>query len=551
VSDPGAGLAELIAAVRAEAIALGRDDLAAQLPGPIGAGNTMRRLRIVVAGPSGAGKSSLINSLLGRAGTSPATTGCWVEFRFGAADSATILLADPDDPGTPRRLAADVRDLHAHVTAGEITAPVVGAEVRLDVPVLRELVLVDTPGRPDRTTLAALRQADALLYVADATRPLADAGVAFLVEAARQVPTVAIALNKIEMPANGRAVAETRRLLGDRPELARFAVHTVSAHLAERAGRPGTPHTAAIRLTEAAGVRQLMDRLQYDAAAGAARMRAANQARITAAVTRSLLTHLDRITGPSSRVDDDIAVLTTLLDGGGLLGARFEQARHEAVARFNAAADAIVPPPSSPPPLSPGTPPSSPLLPATASGQSLPDPHQVLAALTLAGVDALEHAQELVLEALRDGLRDDVLIPAAAETDLRLRTPDAARPRALDLLHTVAALVSGSALVVSVLTGAPAVAAGVAASACAGWWRGGDRAVWAEAAVDQAKVAFDAEVRRRVGAVRRYVGETVPLMLETRRDGLARLAPHPEAASSRATLAQVLGDLSRYHRSNA
>ncbi|GAA0557920.1 hypothetical protein GCM10010172_46170 [Paractinoplanes ferrugineus] len=524
MSDPGAGLAELIAAVRAEAIALGRDDLAGRLPGPIGAGNLMRRMRIMVAGSPGAGKSSLVNSLLGRPGTSPASTGCWVEFRYGAADSATVLLADPADPGTPRRLAADVRDLHAHVTSSEIAAAVVGVEVRLDVPVLRELVLVDSPGEPDPTTLAALRQADALLYVCDATRPLAPAGVDFLVEAGRRVPTVAIAINKIEMPANGRAVAETRRRLGERPELARFAVHTVSAHLADRAGRPGTPHTAAIRLTEGAGVRQLVDRTQYDAAAGAAVMRAANQARITAAVTRSLLTHLDRITGPASRVDEDIAVLTTLLDAGGRLGARLEQARQSATDRFAAAAAAVPLPPR---------------------------PAVLLAALTAAAVDSLEFAQGLVLEVLRDGLRDDVLVPPGPEADLRLRTPDAARPRALDLLPTVAGLVTGSALVVSVLTGAPAVAAGIVASAGAGWWRAGDLEVWRDGVLEQITAAFESELRRRIGAVRQYVAQTVPFMLEARRDRLTHLAPHPEAASSRVTLSQALDDLSRYHRSNA
>ncbi|GAA2658391.1 GTPase domain-containing protein [Paractinoplanes durhamensis] len=533
MSDPGAGLAELIAVVRAEAIALGRDDLAGQLPGPIGARDTMRRTRIVVAGKPGAGKSSLINSLLGRPGISPASTGCWIEFRYGAADSATVLLADPGDPGTPHRLAADLRELPAYVPLGAITAPIVGAEVRLDVPVLREMVVVDTPGAPTRTTLAALRQADALLFVCDVTEPIPFAEVDFLVEAAHRVHTVAIAMNKCETPAHGPAAAETRRRIGDRPELARIAVHAVSAHLAERAGRPGTPHTAAIRLTESAGLRPLTDRLLYDAGAGAARRRTANQARITSAVARELLLHVDQVTGPPARIDAEIATLTTLLDAGGLLGARFEEARRAAALRYTASADALLAADLTPP--------------------------QVIAALTAAGVDALDHAQDRILDTLRDGLRDDVLLPPGAETELRLSAADASRPRALDLLPAVTGLITGSALVVSVLTGAGAVSAGIAATACAGWWLIGDDrsrfATWLEAALAQATASFDGELRRRVGAVRQYVADHVPFLLEARRDRLTRLHAEsvspPDALASRDTLNQILGDLSRYHRSTA
>ncbi|GIM98182.1 GTPase [Paractinoplanes toevensis] len=521
MSDPVPGLAELIATVRAEAIALGRDDLAGQLPGPLGARDTMRRTRVVVAGEPGAGKSSLINGLLGRPGLSPAATGCWIEFRYGAADSATILLADPADPGTPHRVAADLAELAGYATLDRITAPVIGAEVRLDEPILRELVLVDTPGAATRTTLAALRQADALLYVCDATRPIRPDEVDFLIEAAQRVQTVAVALNKIDIPGHGRAVAESRRRLGDRPELARFAVHAVSAHLADRAGRPGTAYTAAIRLTEAAGVRPLVDRLLYDATAGAARLRSANQARITGTIARELLVHIDQATGPAARVADDIATVTTLLDGGGLSGARFEEARYAAVLRFAAAADALTP------------------------GR----PALVIAGLAAGAADALDDVQDRVLDALRDGLRDDVLIPSGSDLDLRLRAPDASRPRALDLLPTLTGLLTGSAPVVSVLTGSAAVATGLAVAACTGWWRSGDDP-WREAAVAQAKTTFDGELRRRVGLVRTYAAEHLPHLLEARRDRLRRLGPDsaPDAVAARATLNLVLEDLSRYHR---
>src|SRR3954447_11007975 len=145
VTDPHAGLADLIEVVRAEARKLGRDDLAALLPAPPGPRETLRRPRIVVCGGPSRGKSRLVNSLLGRPGLSPVgsrpTTGGWLEFRHGAEDSLTALLTDPTDRGTPRRVPIPPGELHAYAVLNEISAPVLGVDARLDAPVLRDLVL--------------------------------------------------------------------------------------------------------------------------------------------------------------------------------------------------------------------------------------------------------------------------------------------------------------------------------------------------------------------------------------------------------------------------
>ncbi|WP_433291673.1 dynamin family protein [Actinoplanes sp. CA-030573] len=545
MTDPHSGLADLIAVVRAEALALGRDDLAALLPAPPGARETLRRPRIVIAGGAGRGKSRLINSLLGRPGLSPVgdapTTAGWIEFRYGPDDTATAMITDPADPGTPRRQPISLDDLGAYVSFEEVTDAVLGVEARVDAPILREAVLVDTPGVAGPQ--AALRHADALLFVGDATEPIPGSEMAFLARAAQRLETVVVAVNKSDQTGHEAVLAETRRRLAGHPDLARLPVLAISARLAEQAGRPGVTHTMAARLAELAGTRQLMDLLLYDATAAAHRLRATDHARLTAAVARELLADADRVTGPDDRIEADLATVASLLDCGGLVGARFEEARHAAAERFVARAD---------------------VLGAAHRDHAEQGTEAELAALpprlavSLAGLGAaaFDETQAEILDVLRDCLRDDVLVPAGAELDLRLRADNAAaRPR--DVLHTLTSLLTGSALVLTVLTGSGVVGAGIALAACAGWWRlrapGGDLrtciSTWTEAAVTEAKTALDEELRRRVHAARLYAADALPRLLEARRDRLTAMRADrsgaPRAEEARVTLARVLDDLSR------
>lgn len=557
MTDPHAGLADLIAVVRAEALALGRDDLAMLLPAPPGPREALSRPRIMVSGSAGRGKSRLINSLLGRPGLSPVgdapTTGGWLEFQYGAGDAATALLTDPADPGTPRRRPIELAELPRYVSLAQVTAPVLAVEVRLDAPILREVVLVDTPGVAGPQ--AALRHADAVLFVSDATEPIPESELSFLSAVAQRVETIAVAVNKSDAPGYDDVLTETRRRLAAQPDLARLPVFAVSARLAEQAGRPGTPWATATRLIELAGTRQLMDLLLYDAAATSRRTRASSHAHVTAAVVRGLLQHVDQLTGPVDRIDADIATTATLLDGGGLLGARFEEARHAAARRFAANADALRE--------------RQLALADHASAEQLDGvPPRLVIGLAMAGTIALDQTERGVLDAVRDSLRDEALIPAPAELELRLRVPSPpARPaagatgpvaRSLDLLPTLTGLLTGSALMLSVLTGSGAVAADVVLAACAGWWRlrGADEArrrlltaTWIEAAIGEAETAFDQELRRRVHAARQYVAEALPRLLEARLDRLKRMRADRSGAAraetARATLAQVLDELSR------
>ena len=545
MTDPHAGLSDLIDVVRAEALKLGRDDLAALLPAPPGPRDTLSRPRIIVCGGPGRGKSRLVNSLLGRPGLSPVgsrpTTGGWIEFRYGADDSLTALLTDPAHPGTPRRVPIQMSELHAYVSINEVSAPVLGVDARLDAPVLRDLVLVDTPGAGGPH---AAWNADALLFVSDATGPVTEQEMAFLAVATQHIDTIAVAVNKSDAVGHERTLAETRRRLAAHPDLARLPVFGTSARLAEQAGRPGTPRHVVVRLTELAGTRQLIDLLTYAATTSIRRRRAAVQAHTTTAVVRELLAHLDRLAGPDDRLDAEIATVTTLLDGGGLLGARFEEARHTATQRFAARADAL----------------GASYREAAESGpvdelETLPP--RLVVGLAATAWSALEETQDAILDAVRDCLRDDVLAPPAAELSLRMRSPEPAGS-ARDLLPTLTGLVTGSAMMLTVLTGSGAVGADLALSAGAGWWRlrgevGAPRrtrlSTWAEAAIAEARTAVEGELRRRVTAARQYVAEAVPRLLEARRDRLERLRtdrPDPATAeASRPVLNRALDELSR------
>jgi hypothetical protein len=583
VTADAAELAALVHTVHAEALALGRADLAVLLPDPAADPGAASRLpRIVVAGETKRGKSRLVNALLGRPDISPVgvdvTTSCWAEFRHGPADAATVLLADPEAPGTPKRVPIAVADIHSYVALGEVTDPVVGLEVTLDAPILRSLVLVDTPGvgglhaGHSRTTLAALRQADALLFVCDASQPILAPEVAFLAEAARRIDTIAVAVGKSDVPDHDIVLAETRRRLAAHPDLAGLPVFAVSAALSERAGRPGTPAVATARLTELAGLRELVGRLLTEAAAGARRLRAANDARLTASVARALCAHLDQLGAAGrDRLRDDIDTVTVLLADRGRLRQQVDdqtdRVRAQSAQQFAAEAGSLAGQYRGEAERGPAA-----QLPTLAP--------RLIADLTAAGVAVLDETQRRTIEVLRESLRPvggdagaDLLLPPPADLELSLRAPAPASlrtsfeavpavTRAIDLLPALTGILTGSSVVVSLLTGPGAIAAGIALAACAGWWRiRGESeqqrramlAAWVAGAVTEAEATFGTELSSRVLAARRHVGDLLPELLEARLLRLSRLRDdhdgHGPHGTARATLDRVLDDLTRYRRS--
>ena len=286
--------------VRTQAGIHNREDLVAVLDGipDITADDPVR---VIVAGSLKRGKSTLVNTLVGRPLLSPVgidvTTACWVEIGYGD-EQATALIANAISPGQPTRRPIDVTEVERYVALDRVSEPVIGVEVRVPSSLLKDMMLVDTPGvgglnsGHSQTTLAALKQADALLFVSDCTQPILAPEVDFLASAAERVATVIVAITKSDTPGCEVVVSETRERLARRKELTGVPVLAVSPPLADQASSVGDQGLAA-QLAELSGLAPLMVTMRERSAVGRSALRIANCAQTTANVARALARHLD------------------------------------------------------------------------------------------------------------------------------------------------------------------------------------------------------------------------------------------------------------------
>lgn len=250
--DPGAGLGALLTSATDTALAaLRKADPAAAAEVDALRRQVLATPSIVVVGETARGKSSLVNALLGVPGLAPAgpgvTTAAYLEFGYAPTEAARAWLPGRDDP-----VPVGGADLVDWATAGgrlpDGQRPPRRIEVDHPAPLLRHLVLVDTPGTggldPTHTTVAleAAAGAAALLFVVDAGTPLTRPELDFLIEAGKRVNTVVFALTQVDAYPGWRRVLDDDRALvrAHAPRFTGAPWFPVSARLAELAmGVPG------------------------------------------------------------------------------------------------------------------------------------------------------------------------------------------------------------------------------------------------------------------------------------------------------------------------
>jgi GTP-binding protein EngB required for normal cell division len=202
---------------------------------------------VVLAGETNSGKSSLLNALVGYPDLSPVdvdvATGVHLVVRYSPTPTARVYLGE-DPQGKPIEFA----DIAEWATVGGNpgnTRGVRAVEIGLDHPLLRRgLILIDTPGvgglqaTHTEITLAAMRRADALVLVTDASAELAEPQLAFLTTASERVDLVIVALTKTDAYRGWATVLERNRsIVAKRAAgLAELSIVPVSSHYHLRAG---------------------------------------------------------------------------------------------------------------------------------------------------------------------------------------------------------------------------------------------------------------------------------------------------------------------------
>ncbi|MFI7601818.1 dynamin family protein [Actinoplanes sp. NPDC049681] len=226
----------------------------------------LTRPSVVLVGETKRGKSSLINALLGVPGLSPVdaavATAAYLHFSPGPTPGALAYV-----PGLGEPVELDAGELGAWATGRAGGRAPRRIEITHPAPLLQYVSLLDTPGvgglDPAHTTVAldAVERATALLFVADASAPLSQPELEFLVAASERVDTVVFALTKVDAFPGWRRIAEDNRaLLRVRaPRFADAPWFPVSARLAELA--LGVPAQEQAALVEASHIAELQHAL--------------------------------------------------------------------------------------------------------------------------------------------------------------------------------------------------------------------------------------------------------------------------------------------------
>jgi GTPase SAR1 family protein len=263
----------------------------------------LQQLVVVACGDIKRGKSSLLNAILDRSQLLPVdsdvATSVHLVIRYGAEFGIVVTRIGVD--GEPAQETVGIDDLIDVASMRGDPAKregVTAVEIMLDHPVLeRGIVLIDTPGvggmgRGHRDlALAALGQADALLFTVSAEEPVARTELEFLVEASERTERIVLVMTKSDSNSeavNGEMITELRAKLAtftetmrqkaeagavdtDVPQrlthLADAPIVLSSSFLAEqaRARREAGREEQADRLLQRSGIEELRTLLQRSA----------------------------------------------------------------------------------------------------------------------------------------------------------------------------------------------------------------------------------------------------------------------------------------------
>jgi predicted transglutaminase-like cysteine proteinase len=171
-------------------------------------------IHIVVAGEFKQGKSSLVNALVA-ASVCPVdddvATAVPTHIRYGETVAADLLF----DGEPPRREPTTVEEVRRYVTENGAGPPPAGVEIRLPRKLLAGgLVLVDTPGVGGlgsvhaAASLAAISQANAVIFVTDASQELTRSELDFVRQAHQLCRTVICVVTKTDFYPAWRRIRE-------------------------------------------------------------------------------------------------------------------------------------------------------------------------------------------------------------------------------------------------------------------------------------------------------------------------------------------------------
>jgi Dynamin family len=290
-------LAASLQRVRELAVEEHRNDLAAAVAQELQHLGRSGALTAVVAAEVSRGKSLLINALVGREDLLPVdldvSTGVYVVVQ--ASESAGVRVFTRT---SPEPIAASVGAVAEWVSVAGNPENVKGVsyvEVSLPSPLLGEgISFIDTPGvggldaSHGATTLAALSDADALIFVLDSSAPLSRPELNFIVKAAQRIQSVILVMTKADVFPGWRAVLdENRQLLRQfAPRFADQEIILVRSPLffAATRRRGAGDAAGADRFLERSGIPQLVGHLRRDLLQRSDGIRIANGHRLALSV---------------------------------------------------------------------------------------------------------------------------------------------------------------------------------------------------------------------------------------------------------------------------